>query len=163
MAVRLHRGACCTSGHWVIYVFGAILLVTGIRMALRKDESIDREHNPEARCWPPADPALRRSPRGAAGQALPPFLVLLLVEFMVLVFAIDSIPPGPITEDPFIVYTENVMAILGLRSMYFLLAGAADSFVYLKYGLSLALVFVGAKMTADRRLQGAPSWPSLPA
>jgi tellurite resistance protein TerC len=79
--------------------------------------------------------------------ATPLFLVLLLVEFTDLVFAIDSIPAiFAITDDPFIVYTSNVMAILGLRSMYFLLAGVVHRFVYLKFGLSLVLVFVGAKM-----------------
>ncbi|HEV3050460.1 MAG TPA: DUF475 domain-containing protein, partial [Longimicrobium sp.] len=79
--------------------------------------------------------------------ATPLFLVLLLVEFTDLVFAIDSIPAiFAITKDPFLVYTSNVMAILGLRSMYFLLAGIVHKFVYLKFGLSLVLVFVGAKM-----------------
>ena len=140
--------------HWVIYVFGGILLVTGIKMALRKDEAIDPEHNPVvrlARRWLPLTPRYDGQKfwtvENGRRVATPLFLVLLLVEFTDLVFAIDSIPAiFAITDDPFIVYTSNVMAILGLRSMYFLLAGVVHKFVYLKYGLSLVLVFVGAKM-----------------
>lgn len=155
------RGAFIAAGayvlhqwHWVIYVFGGILLVTGIKMALRKDESIDPEHNPVvrlARRWLPLtqryDGQKFWTVENGRRVATPLFLVLLLVEFTDLVFAIDSIPAiFAITSDPFIVYTSNVMAILGLRSMYFLLAGVVHKFVYLKFGLSLVLVFVGAKM-----------------
>lgn len=155
------RGAFIAAGayvlqqwHWVIYVFGAILLVTGIKMALRKDEAIDPEHNPVvrlARRWLPLTPRYDGQKfwtvENSRRVATPLFLVLLLVEFTDLVFAIDSIPAiFAITDDAFIVYTSNVMAILGLRSMYFLLAGVVHKFVYLKYGLSLVLVFVGAKM-----------------
>ena len=155
------RGAFIAAGayvlhqwHWVIYVFGGILLVTGIRMALRRDEAIDPEHNPVvrlARRWLPLTPRYDGqrfwTVENGRRVATPLFLVLLLVEFTDLVFAIDSIPAiFAITDDAFIVYTSNVMAILGLRSMYFLLAGVVHRFVYLKYGLSLVLVFVGAKM-----------------
>jgi len=155
------RGAFIAAGayvlhqwHWVIYVFGGILLVTGIKMALRKDEAIDPEHNPVvrlARRWLPLtqryDGQRFWTVENGRRVATPLFLVLLLVEFTDLVFAIDSIPAiFAITSDPFIVYTSNVMAILGLRSMYFLLAGVVHKFVYLKFGLSLVLVFVGAKM-----------------
>jgi tellurite resistance protein TerC len=140
--------------HWVIYVFGGILLVTGIRMAVRKDESIDPENNPVvrlARRWLPLtqryDGHHFWTVENGRRVATPLFLVLLLVEFTDLVFAIDSIPAiFAITDDAFIVYTSNVMAILGLRSMYFLLAGVVHKFVYLKFGLSLVLVFVGGKM-----------------
>jgi tellurite resistance protein TerC len=140
--------------HWVIYVFGGILLVTGVRMAVRRDEAIDPEHNPVvrlARRWLPLtnryDGQRFWSVENGRRVATPLFLVLLLVEFTDLVFALDSIPAiFAITDDTFIVYTSNVMAILGLRSMYFLLAGVVHKFVYLKYGLSLVLVFVGAKM-----------------
>jgi tellurite resistance protein TerC len=140
--------------HWVIYVFGGILLVTGIKMALRRDEVIDPERNPVvrlARRWLPLTSRYEGqrfwTVENGRRVATPLFLVLLLVEFTDLVFAIDSIPAiFAITDDPFIVYTSNVMAILGLRSMYFLLAGVVHRFVYLKYGLSLVLVFVGAKM-----------------
>lgn len=155
------RGAFIAAGayvlhqwHWVIYVFGGILLVTGVKMALRKDEAIDPEHNPVvrlARRWLPLtqryDGQKFWTVENGKRVATPLFLVLLLVEFTDLVFAIDSIPAiFAITSDPFIVYTSNVMAILGLRSMYFLLAGVVHKFVYLKFGLSLVLVFVGAKM-----------------
>jgi tellurite resistance protein TerC len=155
------RGAFIAAGayvlqqwHWVIYVFGAILLVTGVKMALRRDEAIDPEHNPVvrlARRWLPLTPRYDGQKfwtvENGRRVATPLFLVLLLVEFTDLVFAIDSIPAiFAITNDAFIVYTSNVMAILGLRSMYFLLAGVVHKFVYLKYGLSLVLVFVGAKM-----------------
>ncbi len=155
------RGAFIAAGsymlqqwHWVIYFFGAILLVTGIRMAVRRDEAIDPEHNPVvrlARRWLPLtnryDGQRFWTVENGRRVAMPLFLVLLLVEFTDLVFAIDSIPAiFAITDDAFIVYTSNVMAILGLRSMYFLLAGVVHKFVYLKFGLSLVLVFVGAKM-----------------
>jgi tellurite resistance protein TerC len=155
------RGAFIAAGayvlhqwHWVIYVFGGILLLTGVKMALRKDEAIDPEHNPVvrlARRWLPLtqryDGQRFWTVENGRRVATPLFLVLLLVEFTDLVFAIDSIPAiFAITSDPFIVYTSNVMAILGLRSMYFLLAGVVHKFVYLKFGLSLVLVFVGAKM-----------------
>ena len=155
------RGAFIAAGaymlqqwHWIIYVFGGILLITGVKMALRKDEAIDPEHNPVvrlARRWLPLTPRYDGQKfwtiENGRRVATPLFLVLLLVEFTDLVFAIDSIPAiFAITSDPFIVYTSNVMAILGLRSMYFLLAGVVHKFVYLKFGLSLVLVFVGAKM-----------------
>jgi tellurite resistance protein TerC len=155
------RGAFIAAGsymlqqwHWVIYVFGGILLVTGVRMAVRKDEAIDPEHNPVvrlARRWLPLtqryDGQRFWTVENGRRVATPLFLVLLLVEFTDLVFAIDSIPAiFAITDDAFIVYTSNVMAILGLRSMYFLLAGVVHRFVYLKFGLSLVLVFIGGKM-----------------
>jgi tellurite resistance protein TerC len=155
------RGAFIAAGaymlkewHWVIYVFGGILLLTGVKMALRKDEAIDPEHNPVvrlARRWLPLTPRYDGQKfwtvENGRRVATPLFLVLLLVEFTDLVFAIDSIPAiFAITSDPFLVYTSNVMAILGLRSMYFLLAGIVHKFVYLKFGLSLVLVFVGVKM-----------------
>jgi tellurite resistance protein TerC len=140
--------------HWVIYVFGGILLLTGIKMAVRKDEAVDLESNvvvKTARRWLPIsaryDGQKFWTVENGKRMATPLFLVLLLVEVTDLVFAIDSIPAiFAITKDPFLVYTSNVFAILGLRSMYFLLAGVVHKFVYLKYGLSMVLVFVGGKM-----------------
>jgi tellurite resistance protein TerC len=141
--------------HWVIYVFGGILLLTGIKMALRKDdEAFDPERNPVVKFARRFIPLTNRydgqkfwTVENGKRVATPLFLVLLLVEVTDLVFAVDSIPAiFAITKDPFLVYTSNVFAILGLRSMYFLLAGIVHKFVYLKYGLSLVLVFVGAKM-----------------
>ena len=139
--------------HWVIYVFGAILLVTGVKLALRA-EVYDPAANPVLRL---AKRVLPLTPQyhgerfwvkqGTRWVATPLFLVLLLVEATDLVFAIDSIPAiFAVTNEPFLVYTANVFAILGLRSMYFLLAGVVHRFVYLKYGLAAVLVFVGAKM-----------------
>jgi tellurite resistance protein TerC len=140
--------------HWVIYVFGAILLVTGVKMALRDDKPFDGEQDPLVRL---ARRVIPLSPRydgqrfwtveNGRKVATPLFLVLLIVEFTDLVFAVDSIPAiFAITLDPFLVFTSNAFAILGLRSMYFLLAGVMHRFVYLKYGLAAILVFVGAKM-----------------
>ena len=140
--------------HWIMYVFGAFLIFTGIKMALKRDEEFDAEKNPVMR----TARRFLRVTNNYDGQkfftreqgllvATPLFLVLLMVEFTDLVFAVDSIPAiFAITRDPFLVYTSNVFAILGLRSMYFLLAGVVDKFVYLKYGLAAILTFVGVKM-----------------
>ena len=139
---------------WIMYVFGAFLVFTGIKMAMRHDEEFDAEKNIVMR----TARRFLRVTNHYDGQkfftkemgvkvATPLFLVLLLVEFTDLVFAVDSIPAiFAVTTDPFLVYTSNVFAILGLRSMYFLLAGVVDKFVYLKYGLSAILTFVGIKM-----------------
>ena len=140
--------------HWVIYVFGAILLVTGIKMAVREEKPFDGESNPVVRLARRVVPLTSRydgqrfwTVENGRRVATPLFLVLLLVEFTDLVFAIDSIPAiFAITSDPFLVFTSNAFAILGLRSMYFLLAGVMHRFVYLKFGLAAVLVFVGAKM-----------------
>ena len=139
--------------HWVIYLFGAILVLTGIKMA-RRVEAYDPSSNPALKLARRVLPLTDRyhGPRfwvKDAGKwvATPLFLVLLLVEVTDLVFAIDSIPAiFAVTKEPFLVYTANVFAILGLRSMYFLLAGIIHRFVYLNYGLAAVLVFVGTKM-----------------
>jgi tellurite resistance protein TerC len=139
---------------WILYVFGAFLVITGIKMAIRQDEEFDAEKNIVMKA---ARRFLRVTSRydgqkfftreNGLSVATPLFLVLLLVEFTDLVFAVDSIPAiFGITRDPFIVYTSNVFAILGLRSMYFLLAGVVHKLVYLKYGLGAILTFVGVKM-----------------
>lgn len=140
--------------HWVIYVFGGILLITGVKMALREEKPFDGERDPVVRLARRLIPLTTRydgqrfwTVENGRRVATPLFLVLLLVEFTDLVFAVDSIPAiFAITLDPFIVFTSNAFAILGLRSMYFLLAGVMHRFVYLKYGLAAILVFVGAKM-----------------
>lgn len=139
--------------HWVIYLFGAILVLTGIKMA-RRVEAYDPSANPALALARRLLPLTDRyhGPRfwvkeGGKWVATPLFLVLLLVEVTDLVFAIDSIPAiFAVTKEPFLVYTANVFAILGLRSMYFLLAGIVHRFVYLNYGLAAVLVFVGIKM-----------------
>jgi len=154
--------------HWVIYLFGAFLILTGIRMALHRDEEIHPERNPVLRLARRLLPVTAdyRGDRlfvreGGRRLATPLFLVLLMIESTDLVFAVDSIPAiFAVTRDPFIVYTSNVFAILGLRSLYFLLAGVIGKFHYLKLGLSSVLVFVGMKMTlAD--LYKIPSLVSL--
>lgn len=139
---------------WVLYVFGAFLIVTGIRMALKREEHTDMSRRPLVRLVRRIFPTTE-SYEGASfvvrrhGKRLvtPLLVVLILVEVTDLVFALDSIPAiFAVTLDPFIVYTSNVFAILGLRSLYFLLAGSVDRFPYLKYGLAAVLVVVGVKM-----------------
>jgi tellurite resistance protein TerC len=139
---------------WVLYVFGAMLVITGIRMAFKNDEEFDAEQNRVVRFVRRFVPmtAAYRGPHfftveHARRVATPLLLVLVLVEFTDLMFAIDSIPAiFAVTTDPFIVFTSNIFAILGLRSMYFLLAAVVHRFYLLKYGIALILVFVGAKM-----------------
>jgi tellurite resistance protein TerC len=143
--------------HWIVYVFGAILVYTGVRMFAHKDEEmVDLERNPVvrlARRVLPIDKAYngtRFFTRTSDGRLLgtPLLLVVLVVEWSDLVFAIDSIPAiFAITRDPFLVYSSNIFAILGLRAMFFLLAGMLDKFIYLKPGVAFILVFVGLKMT----------------
>lgn len=144
--------------HWLLYVFGAFLLVTGVKMWFMAEHSPDLERNPVIR-WIRGHMKVTDQLHGErffvmkedGGRLVryvtPLFLVLVLVELTDLIFAVDSIPAiFAITTDPFIVLTSNVFAILGLRSMYFLLADMADRFSLLKYGLALVLVFVGTKM-----------------
>jgi tellurite resistance protein TerC len=141
---------------WIVYVFGGILLLTGIRMLVAKDQRVDLERNPvvrlSRRILPFADSYhgtsfFCRTRRGRL-LATPLLLVVLVVEWSDLVFAIDSIPAiFAVTRDPFLVYSSNVFAILGLRALFFVLAGMMDRFVYLKPGVALILMFVGLKMT----------------
>ena len=145
--------------HWIVYVFGAILIVTGIRMFAHKDEeAVNLEKNPVvrlARRLIPIDKAYDGTnffTRTVDGRVLatPLLLVVLVVEWSDLVFAIDSIPAiFAITRDPFLVYSSNIFAILGLRAMFFVLASMLDKFVYLKPGVAFILVFVGIKMTTS--------------
>ena len=140
--------------HWIIYLFGAFLVLTGIKMAFAPEQGLEPEKNPVVRLVRRLMPVTSdfRGPsffvrEGGRLAATPLFLVLVMVEFTDLVFAVDSIPAiFAVTRDPFLVYTSNVFAILGLRSLYFLLAGVMHKFEYLKLGLAAILVFVGAKM-----------------
>jgi tellurite resistance protein TerC len=146
--------------HWIIYVFGAFLIFTGIRMATHDEADIEPEANPILRLVRRILPIthdyrgqeffVREPPtRGAppAIMATPLFVVLVLVETTDLIFAVDSIPAiFAVTRDPFLVYTSNVCAILGLRSLYFLLAGVINKFHLLKLGIAAVLTFVGVKM-----------------
>src|SRR4030095_14783072 len=140
--------------HWIIYVFGALLILTGIKMAMEKDKEIHPDKNPGLKLSRRLVPVTEDYhadhffvKQGGQYAATPLFIVLLVVETTDVIFAVDSIPAIlAITMDPFIVYTSNVFAILGLRALYFALAGVMQLFHYLHYGLSAILVFVGAKM-----------------
>jgi tellurite resistance protein TerC len=161
----LMRGAMIGAGwyliehfHWITYVFGAFLVLTGIRMATQGEMSIEPDANPVFRLVRRVIPIaadydgkrfFTRQQRGKTTRLLatPLFVVLIMIETTDLVFAVDSIPAiFAVTLDPFIVFTSNVFAILGLRSMYFLLGGIIDRFHLLKLGLALVLTFVGVKM-----------------
>ncbi|HZR47193.1 MAG TPA: TerC family protein [Candidatus Manganitrophaceae bacterium] len=140
--------------HWVIYLFGGFLVLTGIKMATQKEEEIHPDQNPALkliRRWIPITDQYEGQKffvkKEGRRYATPLFVVLIVVETTDLIFAVDSIPAIlSITLDPFIVYTSNVFAILGLRALYFALAGLMQLFHYLHYGLSAILVFVGLKM-----------------
>ncbi len=140
--------------HWIIYLFGAFLIFTGIRMALHKETEVHPERNPLLRLVRRIVPVTHDYERDRflvrrAGQVLvtPLLLVLLVVETTDLIFALDSIPAVfSVTKNPFIVYTSNIFAILGLRSLYFVFANAMGKFHYLQLGLAVVLSFVGAKM-----------------
>jgi tellurite resistance protein TerC len=140
--------------HFIIYIFGAFLIITGIRMALQKDKEIHPERNPVVKLFRRFMPITDSYDDGIFFKktdgrlfATPLFITLIIVETTDLIFAVDSIPAIlAITIDPFIVYTSNVFAILGLRALYFALAGIMKLFHHLHYGLSAILVFVGIKM-----------------
>ena len=151
---------------WTLYIFGAFLVFTGIRMALQKDDAAyNAERDPVlrlARKLIPVTPDYRgdkffvKEPDKTGRMrfaATPLFIVLIIVDTTDIIFATDSIPAiFAVTRDPFIVYTSNICAVLGLRALYFLLASVVDKFVYLKLGLSLVLVFISAKMLLEHFL-----------
>jgi tellurite resistance protein TerC len=146
--------------HWVVYLFGAFLVYSGIRLFREEGVEIHPEKNPVLRLfrrWIPVTENYEGGKffvRRAGLYATPLLVVLLVVETTDLLFAVDSIPAVlAITLDAFIVYTSNIFAILGLRSMYFALAGMMEYFHYLHYGLSVVLIFVGAKMLASHYYQ----------
>jgi tellurite resistance protein TerC len=139
---------------WVLYVFGAFLVLSGIRMALHRNDTMDPERNVVLRLFRRTVPSTdtMHGPRFVVRQAgrwvaTPLLAVLVLIEVVDIVFAVDSIPAiFAVTQEPFLVFTSNAFAILGLRAMYFLLADLMTRFVYLKLGLALVLVWVGVKM-----------------
>jgi tellurite resistance protein TerC len=154
--------------HWTIYVFGGFLLLTGVRLALHRATDIHPERNPILGLFKrvvPMTPAydgqrffVRRAGRIVA---TPLMAVLVLVETTDVLFAVDSIPAiFAVTREPFIVFTSNAFAILGLRALYFMLAGMIRRFVHLKLGLSIVLVFVGVKMLIGEVYE-VPIWTSL--
>lgn len=150
----LAGGAFLQRFHWAIYVFGALLAVTGVKLLLQRNQEMQPEKNWLVRWFQkvfPMTPEFHGDrflvSKNGRRYATPLLLALVAVEVTDLIFAVDSIPAiFAVTSDPFIVFTSNIFAILGLRSLYFLLAGIITKFVYLKVGLSFVLVFVGAKM-----------------
>src|SRR6267143_4964346 len=157
--------------HWILYLFGAFLIYTGIKMFRQEDTDIQPEQNPVVRVITRCVPITRhfdgkhfftRVDGKRMGTLL--LLVLVIVEVTDLVFAVDSIPAiFAITTNTFIVYTSNVFAIIGLRSMYFLLAGVVEKFQYLRMGLAIVLTFIGAKMLLEAFHIVIPVWVSLVA
>lgn len=152
--------------HWVLYVLGAFLLYSGIKMMFSKDEGVHPEKNPVIRLAQKFFPISTHFDghhfftRLNGRWALTPLaLVLLMVETTDLIFAVDSIPAiFAVTTKPFIVFTSNIFAILGLRSLYFVLVGAIEYFRFLKVGLSLVLVFIGAKMLTEKWIYLRTEW-----
>jgi tellurite resistance protein TerC len=153
-AIFIGAGSFLMQFHWVIYVFGAFLILTGIKMMLVPEKEMNPDKNPLIRLFKRFVPVTGEY----HGQkffvrvnkilyATPLFIALLFIEVTDIIFAVDSVPAiFAITKEPLIVFTSNIFAILGLRAMYFMLAGAVDKFHLLKYGLSVVLVFVGLKM-----------------
>lgn len=154
---------------WTLYVFGAFLIYTGFKMFIQRGEEFDLN---DSKFYQLLKRKLRMTPefhgekfvvvQNGLRYFTPLFLVLVMVEFMDLVFAVDSIPAiFAVTEEPFLVFASNALAILGLRSMYFLIANLMEKFVYLKEGLSVILVWVGAKMIISHALFKIPTLLSL--
>ncbi len=165
------RGAMILAGtaliqrfHWLLYVFGAFLLVTGVRLFFHREAEHEPEHSWAFRVLRRVVPATPRldghaffTREGGKRLATPLFLCLALIEISDVVFALDSVPAiFGVTLDPFIVFTSNVFAILGLRSLYFAIASLIGRFEYLKAGLAMVLVFIGGKMIAARWIEIPP-------
>lgn len=155
-AFILAGGAFIQRFHWAMYVFGGVLAITGVKLLLQRHQELHPERNVLVRAFQRILP-VSHEPSGGKfivrkdGRLMATTLLVALVAVEVtdLVFAVDSIPAiFAVTTDPFIVFTSNIFAILGLRSLYFLLAGVITKFAYLKVGLSFVLIFVGAKMLA---------------
>jgi tellurite resistance protein TerC len=153
--------------HWVIYIFGVFLIYTGIKLVKSENSEVQPENNPVLRAFRKFMPVTRDYHgrkffvRERGLHATPLFLVLLVIETTDVAFAADSIPAVlAITRDPFIVYTSNVFAILGLRSLYFALAGLMDAFHFLHYGLAVILSFIGVKMLISNFVH-LPTWIAL--
>ena len=154
---------------WILYIFGAFLIYTGFKMFIQRNEHFNLDKSKFYQ-WLRAklrmtdsieDESFTKRINGVR-YFTPLFLVLIMVEFMDLVFAVDSIPAiFAVTDEPFLVFASNALAILGLRSMYFLIADLMDKFKYLKEGLSVILVWVGAKMIISHALFKIPTWLSL--
>ena len=154
-AVIAGGSALLNAFHWIFYVFGVLIIVTAVRILMEGDKQLEPEKNPAIKLFKKFMPISIRKieddkffvHENGRWAATPLFIALLMVESSDLVFAVDSIPAiFAITTNTFIVYTSNVFAILGLRALYFILAGVLPLFVYLKYGISIVLCYVGVKM-----------------
>lgn len=153
-ATFIALGSALMRFHWIIYIFGAFLIVTGFRMMFSNDEKIEPEKNFLIRAFKRFMPVTHTIDgksffvkENGITHATPLFIALLFLEATDVIFAVDSVPAiFSITDEPLIVFTSNIFAILGLRSMYFMLAGVIDKFHLLKYGLAIVLIFVGLKM-----------------
>lgn len=154
--------------HWILYIFGAFLIFTGIRMGVQQNERVEPNNNPVVKLVRRMMPVTEQYEGGKFvvrrdGRSIltPLMLVLIVIETMDIVFAVDSIPAiFAVTTDPFIVFTSNVFAILGLRSLYFVFANMIDKFYYLKIALAVILTFIGMKMLLTD-LFHIPTWSSL--
>lgn len=153
-AIFIALGSALMQFHWVIYLFGGFLIITGIKMMFSKETEIEPEKNLLVRIFTRFMPVTNTISgkeffikKSGVTYATPLFIALLFLEATDIIFAVDSVPAiFALTSEPLIVFTSNIFAILGLRSMYFMLAGAIDKFYLLKYGLSVVLIFVGLKM-----------------
>ena len=153
-AIFIGLGSALMQFHWVIYLFGAFLIVTGIKMFFTNNEEIEPEKNFLIRIFRKFMPVTDKIEgkkffvrHGGKLHATPLFIALLFLEATDIIFAVDSVPAiFAVTSEPFIVFTSNIFAILGLRSLFFMLAGVIDKFYLLKFGLAIVLVFVGLKM-----------------
>ncbi|MBI4588096.1 MAG: TerC family protein [Candidatus Rokubacteria bacterium] len=161
-ALFIALGSLLLRFHWVVWLFGAFLVFTGLKLMFAPERGLEPEKNPLIRLFRkfvPVTPEFH-GPRffvriETAVHATPLFIALLFLEVTDIIFAVDSVPAiYALTDEPFIVFTSNIFAILGLRSMYFLLGGAMDRFHMLKYGLALVLIFVGLKMAWLNDLYG---------
>ncbi|MBI4571922.1 MAG: TerC family protein [candidate division NC10 bacterium] len=161
-AVFIALGSVLMQIHWIVLLFGAFLIFTGIKMMFAPEKGLEPEKNPAIRLFRrfvPVTPDLHNQRffvrLNGALHATPLFITLLFVEVTDIIFAVDSVPAiYALTDEPLVVFTSNVFAILGLRAMYFMLAGAVDKFHMLKYGLSAVLIFVGLKMAWLNRWYG---------
>ncbi len=153
-AVFISLGAVLMRYEWVVMVFGGFLILTGLKILFLPEKPIDPERNPAIRLlkrvlpvWPKHEGDRFWIRHEGVVYATPLFIALVFIEFSDIIFAIDSVPAiFALTNEPLVVFTSNIFAILGLRAMYFLLAGMVQAFAYLKYGLGVVLVFVGLKM-----------------
>jgi tellurite resistance protein TerC len=153
-AIFIAMGSALMQYHWVIYLFGGFLIITGIKMMFAPEKEIDPEKNFLIRLFKRFTPVTHELHgqkffvrQNKVLYATPLFIALLFLELTDIIFAVDSVPAiFALTKEPLIVFTSNIFAILGLRAMYFMLAGAVDKFYLLKYGLSVVLIFVGLKM-----------------